>query len=224
LIVHYQFWYASAVTAITPGPASLRVDAARNVERIVDAAQVVFSASGRGASMDDVAAAAGVGVATVYRRFPTKRDLLRAVLERRWDELIDSGLRIAEQEADPREALRLALESAVLFMTSDPVMVSAAADLGLMTMDLARRFCDPVAEILRRGQRDGSFRTDLVQDDIPRLVLMLFGTLPSFPPGSDGWRRYLDLMLDSLAAEATELAPPTPVHDHHPVPATWSVR
>ncbi|HEY2650800.1 MAG TPA: TetR family transcriptional regulator, partial [Solirubrobacteraceae bacterium] len=104
------------------------MDAARNVERIVDAAQVVFSASGRGASMDDVAAAAGVGVATVYRRFPTKRDLLRTVLERRWDEVIDLALRRAEQEAEPREALRLALEGAILFMSTDPVMVVAAQD------------------------------------------------------------------------------------------------
>jgi hypothetical protein len=71
---------------------------------------------------------------------------------------------------------------------------------------------------------DGTFRADLVQDDIPRLVLMLFGTLPSFAPGSDGWRRYLDLVLDALAAETTELAPPTLVHDHQPVPAAWSVR
>lgn len=210
------------MTAITPGPAKLRADAARNVERIVDAAHVVFSTSGRAASMDDVAAAAGVGIATVYRRFPTKQDLLRTVLESRWDELIDPALRCAEQEAEPREALRLALEGAVLFMTSDPVMVSAASDLGLMTMDLARRFCEPVAEILRRGQRDGTFRTDLVQDDILRVVLMLFGTLPSFAPGSDGWRRYLDLMLDCLAADATELAPSTPVHDHQPVPTAWS--
>jgi AcrR family transcriptional regulator len=213
-----------AVTTITPGALRLRADAARNVARIVDAAQVVFSTSGRAASMDDVAAAAGVGIATVYRRFPTKQDLLRTVLERRWDDVIDPALQRAEQEAEPREALQLALEGAVLFMTSDHVMVSAAADLGLMTMDLARRFCEPVAEILRRGQRDGTFRTDLVQDDIPRLVLMLFGTLPSFAPGSDGWRRYLGLMLDSLTAETTELAQPTPVHDHQPVPAAWSVR
>jgi AcrR family transcriptional regulator len=213
------------VTAITLGRKQLRADAARNVERIVAAAHVVFSTPGAAASMDDVAAAAGVGIATVYRRFPTKQDLLRTVLESRWDELIDSALRRAEQEAEPREALRLALEGAVLFMASDPVMVSTASALGLMTMDLARRFCDPVAEILRRGQRDGTFRTDLVQDDIPRLVLMLFGTLPSFAPGSDGWRRYLDLMLDSVSAKTktTELAPPTPVHDHQPVPAAWSV-
>jgi AcrR family transcriptional regulator len=200
------------------------VDAERNVERIVDAAEVVFSASGRGASMDDVATAAGVGVATVYRRFPTKRDLMRTVLERRWDELIDSGLRCAAQETDPREALRLALDSAVVFMTSDPLMVAAASDLGLMTTDLARRFCEPVAEIIRRGQRDGSFRADLVEDDIPRIVLMLFGTLPSVAPDSDGWRRYLGLMLDALTGETTQLASPTPVHAHQPVPAAWSVR
>jgi AcrR family transcriptional regulator len=212
------------VTTTTAGVPRLRADAARNVARIVDAAQVVFSTSGRAASMDDVAAAAGVGIATVYRRFPTKQDLLRTVLERRWDEVIDAALVRAEEEAEPREALRLALEGAVLFMTSDHVMMSAASDLGLMTMDLARQFCDPVAEILRRGQGDGTFRTDLVQDDIPRLVLMLFGTLPSFAPGSDGWRRYLDLMLDSLAAQTTMLAPPTPVHDHQPVPAAWRVR
>ena len=175
--------------------------------------------------MDDVAAAAGVGIATVYRRFATKQDLLRTVLDRRWDEVIDTALLRAEQEAEPREAFRLALEGAVLFMTSDPLMVSAASDLGLMTTDLARRFCDPVEEILRRGQRDGTFRTDLVRDDIPRLVLMLFGTLPSFAPDSEGWRRYLDLMLGSIAAAtATELAPPTPVHAHQPVPAASSVR
>jgi AcrR family transcriptional regulator len=200
------------------------VDAARNVARIVDAAQAVFSTSGRAASMDDVAAAAGVGIATVYRRFPTKRDLLRTLLDRRWDEVIDLALRRAQQEAEPREALRLALEGAILFMSTDPVMVVAAQDLGLMTTDLARRFCEPVAEIVRRGQRDGSFRADLVEDDIPRIVLMLFGTLPSVAPDSDGWRRYLGLMLDALTGETTQLASPTPVHAHQPVPAAWSVR
>jgi AcrR family transcriptional regulator len=212
------------VSVITPGRGQLRADAARNVARIVDAAQAVFSTSGRAASMDDVAAAAGVGVATVYRRFPTKQDLLRTVLDRRWDEVIHSALERAEQEAEPREALRLALEGAILFMGKDPLMVSAASDLGLMTTDLARRFCEPVAKIVRRGQRDGSFRADLVEDDIPRIVLMLFGTLPSVAADSDGWRRYLDLMLDALTGETTELSSPTPVHAHQPVPAAWSVR
>lgn len=166
--------------------------------------------------MEDVAVEAGVGIATVYRRFPTKRDLLRMVLERRWDEAISPALTRAVQEPDPRAAIRIALEGAVRFVSRDPAMLAVAADQGLMTMELAERFCAPAGEVLRRGQREGVFRADLVEDDIPRLVLMLFATLRTFEPGSDGWRRYLDLMLDALAADTTPLTPPSPVQEHVP--------
>ena len=87
-----------------------------------------------------------------------------------------------------------------------------------MTMDLAYRFIEPVADIVRRGQRDGVFRTDLVTEDIPRIVLMLVGTLPSLHPGSDGWQGYLDLILDLLCASRTELSAASPVRDHQPLP------
>ena len=114
--------------------------------------------------------------------------------------------------------MRLALESAVRFVARDRAMLSAASDVGLMTMDLATRFCEPVAVVLERGQRDGVFRADLVPEDIPRLVSMLFGTLPSIDldGDGDGWRRYLDLMLDMLGSTETELAAPTPVHETSP--------
>jgi hypothetical protein len=45
---------------------------------------------------------------------------------------------------------------------------------------------------------------------------MLFATLPSFDLGSDGWRRYLDLVLDALSGQTTALTPPSPVHEHQP--------
>jgi AcrR family transcriptional regulator len=198
---------------------ALRADAARNVRRIVDAAYGLFSGARYVPSMEDVAAAAGVGVATVYRRFPTREDLLRAVLDRRWEETITPALRRAAEEPDARQAIRLALDSAARFVAGDRVMLSVASDVGLMTMDLAQRFCDPVGELLERGQRDGVFRPDLVPEDVPRFVSMLFGTLPSFEPNSesDGWQRYLDLMLDMLTGETTPLPPARPVHDHPPL-------
>jgi AcrR family transcriptional regulator len=166
--------------------------------------------------MEDVAAEADVGIATVYRRFPRKVDLLRIVLHRRWDEVITPGLARATEEVNPREAMRIALEVAVQFVVNDRVMLSAAADAGLMTMDLAQRFGEPVGDVLLRGQRAGVFRADLVTEDIPRLVLMLFATLPTFDEGSAGWRRYLDLMLVALTTPGTSLAPPSPVHEHQP--------
>jgi len=92
----------------------LRADAARNVERIIDAAQRVFARAGSAAVMEDVAAEAGVGVATVYRRFPTKEVLLRAVLDRSFDEFLGATSH-AEHEADPRVAMHLALSGPLLF-------------------------------------------------------------------------------------------------------------
>jgi hypothetical protein len=85
-----------------------------------------------------------------------------------------------------------------------------------MTMELAQQFGEPVGDVLARGQRAGVFRADLVWEDLPRLVLMLFATLPTFDGGSDGWRRYLDLMLDALTARTTALAPSSPVREHQP--------
>jgi AcrR family transcriptional regulator len=195
----------------------LRADAARNVTRILDAAYAATSGAGAAPSMERVAAAAGVGVATVYRRFPARADLMAAVLERRWEEAIAPALRRAAEEPDARAGMRLALESAVRFVADDRAMLGVASDLGLMSMDFAERFCEPVAEILERGQREGAFRPDLVPDDIPRFVSMLFGILGSIEAESDGWRRYLDLMLDLVTATRTVVAPATPVREHRPV-------
>jgi len=204
--------------AMVTAPRNLRADAVRNIERIVAGAQRVFARSGADAAMDDVAAEAGVGVATVYRRFPTKESLLRVVLYRRFDEVVEAALRRAQQEPDPREAMRIALSGAVSFLADDAQTVAAGSSSGLMTMDLAYRFIEPVADIVHRGQRDGVFRTDLVTEDIPRIVLMLVGTLPSLHPGSDGWQRYLDLILDLLCASRTALSAASPVRDHQPRP------
>ena len=205
------------MTMVT-APRNLRVDAVRNVERIVAGARRVFARAGADAAMDDVAAEAGVGVATVYRRFPTKESLLRVVLYQRFDEIVEAALRRAQQEPDPREAMRIALGGAVSFFADDDQTIAAGSSSGLMTMDLAYRFIEPVADIVRRGQRDGVFRTDLVTEDIPRIVLMLVGTLPSLHAGSDGWHRYLDLILDMLCASRTELSAASPVRDHQPWP------
>jgi AcrR family transcriptional regulator len=204
--------------AMVTVPRNLRADAVRNVERIVAGAQRVFARAGVDAAMDDVAAEAGVGVATVYRRFPTKDSLLRVVLDRRFDEVIAAALKRAQHEPDPREAMRIALSGAVSFLADDAQTIAAGSSSGLLTMDLAFRFIEPVADIVRRGQRDGVFRADLVTEDIPRIVLMLVGTLPSLHPGSDGWHRYVDLILDMLCASRTELSPASPVRDHQPLP------
>jgi AcrR family transcriptional regulator len=157
----------------------LRTDAVRNASRIIAAAQRVFASVGPRAAMEDVAADAGVGVATVYRRFPTKEKLLRVVLNRRFDEVVGAALECAQHEVDARDAMRAALRGAVSFIAGDPNTMAAAMSSGLMT---------------------------------------LVGTLPSFEAGSDGWYRYLDLIIDMLTAGRSRLSPVSPVRDHQPPP------
>ena len=196
----------------------LRADAVRNASRIIASAQRVFANAGPEAAMEDIATDAGVGVATVYRRFPTKDALLRVVLDRRFDEVVGAALERAQHEIDARDAMRAALRGAVSFIAGDPNTMGAAMSSGVMTMDLAYRFFEPVAAIVRRGQDDGVFRDDLAAEDVPRIVLMLVGTLPSFEAGSDGWYRYLDLIIDMLTADRSRLSPVSPVRDHQPPP------
>jgi AcrR family transcriptional regulator len=201
----------------TVGAQNLRADAARNFQRIVDAADRVFSRRGSTGSFEEIAAEAKLGMATVYRRFPTREALVKAVLDQHFSEVMLPELERARREPDPRTALVLALEAGIQFASREQAMLATAANIGLMTMDLAYKFFEPVGELVRRGQETGAFRADLVPEDTPRLILMIAGTLPSFDRGSEGWRRYLDILVDGLAPAEhdTALAPPSPVHEHH---------
>ena len=196
--------------------ARLRTDAAHNVERIVSAAQRVFTRKGATCAMEDVASEAGVGIATVYRRFATKESLVRTVLERRFADVVDNAIQRAQFESDARQSMRIALEGAIRFIVDDPNTIDAAANSGVMTMDMAHQFFEPVGNLLRRGQDADVFRNDLVAADIPRIVLMLAGTLVSFDRGADGWCRYVDLVLDVMCETRTGLSAPSAVRAHGP--------
>lgn len=73
-----------------------RADAMRNRQRVLDAAEEVFARKGPGASTDEVARAAGVGVGTVFRHFPAKDDLLRAILDKRLEQMVEHAGNLAE--------------------------------------------------------------------------------------------------------------------------------
>lgn len=170
----------------------LRADARRNLERVLDAATEVFAASGPDASIDEIARLAGVGHGTVFRRFPTKDDLMLAVIERH----------VAEMRALAEEALASADPGEAFFD-----FVHQVAELNMQTPGLHRCVvhCGGkpgaaelellVGRIVSRAQRAGAVRRDVEPDDVQQLVR---SALTSAPPGQ--WRRYLDVVLDGLRA------------------------
>src|SRR6202051_4082348 len=94
-----------------------RADAVRNRERVLEAAKAVFSAGGAEASLEAVARAAGVGIGTLYRHFPTREALYEAVYRREVQQLADLAEQL-KQEADPVEALRQWMRSNVRFVAT----------------------------------------------------------------------------------------------------------
>ena len=170
----------------------LRADARRNLERVLDAAEQAFAASGPDASIDEIARLAGVGHGTVFRRFPTKDDLMFAVIERHVGEM-QAFARDALAADDPGEAFfRFVHRVAELNMSTPGLhrcVVHCGNKPGAAELE---RLAD---QVVARAQRAGAVRRDVKAEDVRLLVR---SALTSAPPGQ--WRRYLDVVLDGLRA------------------------
>jgi AcrR family transcriptional regulator len=174
----------------------LRRDAAANRERVLDAAAEVFHERGLGAGLEDVARRAGVGVGTVYRRFPTREALLEALLSDLLQVYLDEAERarslpdgtglaafvrtVAEVQATPRGvALRL---------WSSPAVEARRAQLH-----------EQMALLVADAQRHGSCRDGVTVGDLVGVLIALRGVreIPTSTAGLD-WRRHLELCLAGL--------------------------
>lgn len=193
-------------------PRAQRADARRNREAVIDAAREVMGRDGIDAQMDDIARAAGLGVGTVYRHFPTKEDLITALAEARFERLAELA-REALAEDDPGPAFERylyrggelqAVDRALSEVMRDrpDAMQAAAQKVGLL--ELAR-------EVMTRAQDAGHVRADAVAEDIP----MLMCGLGTSTPGASGpfvsptsWRRFLAIVIDGLRAPGTYEMPP----------------
>src|SRR6516225_5118044 len=194
---------AAATTAV-PDARPLRRDAERNRVRILRAAADVFTEKGLRATLDDVADRAGVGVGTVYRRFPDKEALVEALFTERLDAVVGFAER-ALAEPDPWAGLVSFLEQAAGLIAGDRGLrqILMFASYGRDRVDQARaRMLPVVTAMVERAQRAGAVRADLRPTDIPLIEFML-GWAAEYAAGvrPEIWRRYLALMLDALRPE-----------------------
>jgi AcrR family transcriptional regulator len=181
--------------------------------RVLDAAREVFAEQGVDAPVTDIAERAGVGVATIFRRFPTKDDLLVAVVEQRTEQLIDAA-DAALASADPGAALRRFMETAAAMHISDVCFCEADSDV--FGRDGIREMIDvlvgKMGELLTRAQTAGHVRSDVRALDIPVLLMAVAKSglmLEDAVPGA--WKRYLGIILDGLRPEAARPLPRRPL-------------
>jgi AcrR family transcriptional regulator len=191
---------------------TLRSDAERNRRRFLDAAREVYAEQGCGVGVDAVARAAGCGVGTLYRRFPTKEDLLRAIVEDRVEQLV---VRLAEAGAaeDPWDAFAGAAEAFAEAIARDRAFFEVVQQLEPGAAHAAReQTLKALRPILRRAQRAGAVREDIVLEDVPALCAVA-ARLPAsrLERQPELWRRYLAVVLDGVRTQAAHPLP-------HPAP------
>lgn len=175
---------------------TLRSDAARNHLRIVTAAAAAFEEDGSAVSLDEIARRAGVGIATLYRRFGTREELIKAVAEHVFAAEIATA--IIENGSDPWADLVATITRTVDAFAAHPVLVSLAREHAVMGMDAMTTYRAAAQRVLMRAREAGVVRADLVAADLKAVVVMALAVNGKAECGYGAGRRHLTLLLDGL--------------------------
>jgi AcrR family transcriptional regulator len=177
----------------------LRADAARNRARVLEVAYDTFAAEGLSVPIDEIARRAGVGAGTVYRHFPTKEDLYRAVVEDRIGTIIERGRTLLGTD-DPGKALFDFLRSMVLqWGATDQGLAEALAGVGIdienAMPDVEASFLGMLGDLLEAGQKAGTVRSDV---DVRDVKTILVGATAMQAANPDKAERLTEVFLDGL--------------------------
>jgi AcrR family transcriptional regulator len=204
-----------AAPATPQGGRPLRRDAARNRQRILDAAQQVFSEQGVNAPIEDIAKRAGVGVATLYRRFPNRPDLIACAFATKMQAYAEATEQALAAQ-DPWDGFCWFVERVCQMQADD----HGLADVLTMTFPMSPQFRElndrayvRFATLVRRAKRTGRLREDFTTEDLPLILMANAGVLTATGTAApDAWRRVVGLILQALHAPARGPLPepPTP--------------
>ena len=180
-------------------PRAVRADAQRNEDAVLEAAKTVFASMGVDAPVREIAAQAGVGIGTLYRRFPNRADLIAAVFRREVDACTAEAATLSRDHG-PGEALLRWLDRYVEFIATKRGLASAlhSGEPAFETLpDYFRASFEPtLTALLAAAAAKGEARGDVDAYDLLRAIGNL--TTAKGPDGPDHSRRMVRLLLDGL--------------------------
>jgi AcrR family transcriptional regulator len=179
----------------------LRRDAEANRLRILEAAGTIFARRGLDVSMEDIAAAAGVGVGTLYRRFPDKQRLIDALFGQRLALMAQLATDSLEID-DPWEAVEFFMGRAVSMQTADRGLAELLQGRpgGREQVEHARATIEPLVDrLVARAHASGQLRHDITGADLAIIGIMISLLAQRLQPiAPQLWERYLAVVLDGL--------------------------
>ena len=189
----------------------LRADARDNRRRLLESARDVLIEHGPSASLEEIARRAGTGIATLYRRFPDRRTLIREVILDALQRTIEEARQAAEEEPDPFRALARYMHRAIDVRTA-AVIPALLAEAPFDDEEIRRaRLTGPAAvqSLVDAAHWAGALRPDVTAGDVGMLIVRLSRPLPGgFPPEINYGlsHRHLDLLIDGLRSTARQPA------------------
>lgn len=182
---------------------SLRKDAAENRTKLLEAASVIFTRQGTDAPLEAIASEAGVGIATLYRRFPTREALLAAVIEEELD-LYLTAVDAALAASDPWVGFSAFVEAMFLLQSNHPGLCHAPfVDLpGAERLEQGReRMQAAIEELMARAKDAGRVRPEVTTADLMLLAWGNTGVIAnSGAHNKDSVQRYLQIVLAAFKA------------------------
>jgi AcrR family transcriptional regulator len=215
-VLHFKGYSGPVISSATrreKGARPLRADAQLNRDRILSAAAKLFAERGLGVPLEEIARRAGVGVATLYRRFPTRADLAAAAFERsmsKYTEAVDRAL------ANPRagDGFRGLVFDVCELQARDAGLRDLLTTSFPARSAIEERTAEAVEKLkglIGRAQADGSVRPDLVVADVVVMLLANSGVLAATGRAApDAWRRFAALMVDAFGAGTGSPLPEPP--------------
>jgi AcrR family transcriptional regulator len=201
-----------------PDVAWARLEPAAKRARLLATARELFVREGLDVPMPAIAAATGAGVGSLYRCYPSKRDLIAALVIERMEEIIAAVRDALDRDDDPWQSLCTVLHELAEHQAADE-LTGRAYDLVADDLDVRRMreaMTATFEELLARARTQGRLRRDAEGRD---MLLLFAATRAARSVDPTGWRRVLELFIDALAAvePAQDAVPREPARRKHPV-------
>lgn len=183
---------------------SLRADARRNRERVLHAADTVFSELGPSASTEEVARRAGISIGTVFRHFPTKEALIEAVVLGRLAQLTSEAERLGNMDDADTAFLTFAQRWIELSATKHRFSLALAhsgtdvQEIRSANPEVGQKLHEAVAGLLTRAQHAGNIRQDLTASDVIAILIGASHAHEHIGPDPEQRAHLLSVTIDGL--------------------------